>query len=342
MLRKLLQFLLRLFRTFRGWLKQRSRFSKYFSDLMNISDFEAQFYHELMLADSERVDSYYAAIAAIINPGDAVLDLGAGTGILSCFAALRAKQVYAVEHSSIIEVAKKICVANDIENVQFFQVNCRDFHPPTKFDVIVHEQIGGGNPFSENMVENLLDARRRLLKPGGKILPNQFEIFLEPVELNQSNRIPFLWEFNLHSIRFHSLRPEREKLPATGKSIDPSHVRSIFPAAIKRSLCSPHPILSFDLESLQPDDLAKHIHYENVAICAGRVDGLCMYFKALNHGREFLGNEPNGIRTHWPMILYRFEETLVDAGSMIAYDLDIGSLVHHNTWSINWLRPERK
>lgn len=341
-MRKLLEFLLRMYRSFRKWLFARSWLSKYFADLRNISGFQDRGAHEVMLADQVRVDRYYEAIARAVEPGAVVLDLGAGTGILSYFAAQKAKEVYAVEHSSIIEIAKEICAANHIENVQFFRMNSRNFQPPAKVDVIVHEQIAGGNPFSENMLENLIDARRRLLKPGGKIVPNQFEIFLEPVELNPNYRVPFLWEFEIHSIHFKSLRPGPQELPATGRPILPQQTRQIYPGAIRACLSTPMPILRFDLESLELQDLPKRIHYESVAVRSGRIDGLCMYFKALTQGHAFLENGPNGVATHWSMGFFRIEETQVDAGCLIAYDLEFGSFDQATTWAIGWLQPERK
>ena len=43
--------------------------------------------HEWMLKDSVRCEAFRKAIAEAVTPGCAVLDVGAGTGILSLFAA---------------------------------------------------------------------------------------------------------------------------------------------------------------------------------------------------------------------------------------------------------------
>src|SRR5687767_11975833 len=58
---------------------------------------------ERMLADQPRMAFYHAAVARHIQPGDRVVDLGTGTGILAAFAARRgAAHVYAIDHSSIL------------------------------------------------------------------------------------------------------------------------------------------------------------------------------------------------------------------------------------------------
>ena len=65
--------------------------------------------------------------------------------------------------------------------------------------------------FDEAMVPNVCDLRDRLLKPGGLILPSQFELFCEPMTLHDDRRVPFIWELNdehgfdfLHGTRIRS------------------------------------------------------------------------------------------------------------------------------------------
>ena len=67
-------------------------------------------YHASMLLDEVRTSAYFKAIQEIVEPGDVVLDLGCGTGIMSYFACMAgAEKVFAIEQGPILELAKVIC-----------------------------------------------------------------------------------------------------------------------------------------------------------------------------------------------------------------------------------------
>ena len=43
-------------------------------------------WHRGMLADLDRVNAFRAALSEAVHPGDVVLDIGTGTGLLALFA----------------------------------------------------------------------------------------------------------------------------------------------------------------------------------------------------------------------------------------------------------------
>ncbi len=75
-------------------------------------------FHQFLLGKTNlRLDRFQQAITKRVKPGDAVLDLGTGTGILAFFACLAgARRVYAIESGSVISLAKLLARANGFED----------------------------------------------------------------------------------------------------------------------------------------------------------------------------------------------------------------------------------
>jgi precorrin-6B methylase 2 len=139
--------------------------------------------HRQYLADSVRVDSLAKAISEVVRPGDVVLDLGAGTGILGLMACRAgAQRVYSVELTSIIGLARQISRANGFADRQVFikDLSTRT-QLPEKVDVIVTDATGRFG-FEAGLLEFLTDARDRFLKPGGRTVPTRVELYGAPIE----------------------------------------------------------------------------------------------------------------------------------------------------------------
>ena len=69
--------------------------------------------HARMLHDERRTGDYVEALTQAVRPGDVVLDLGTGSGVLAIAAARAgARHVYAVEASDIAGVAERVFATN--------------------------------------------------------------------------------------------------------------------------------------------------------------------------------------------------------------------------------------
>jgi SAM-dependent methyltransferase len=142
--------------------------------------------HHYMLRDNYRVMSYKAAISKHVA-GKSVVEVGCGTGILSIFAAKAgATRVTAIEESAIAAVAKEMFSANGCDAIVDLRLgNSRDVSVDEPADVLIHE-ILGIDPFGENILPYIDDARRRLLKPGGRLLPHRLEVFCIGIDVEDN------------------------------------------------------------------------------------------------------------------------------------------------------------
>ena len=128
--------------------------------------------HRTMIRDRVRTEAFRRAIESVVRPGDVVLDVGAGSGILSLFAARAgAACVYAVERTTVAAVAQGLAAANGVaEIVQVFHGDVMEIELPGRVDVIVSEWLGGFG-IDEGMLGPVIAARDRWLKPGGVMIP---------------------------------------------------------------------------------------------------------------------------------------------------------------------------
>ncbi len=304
-------------------------------DLANEANFAGLSEHEEMLSDSVRVDAYHRGIRRSVKPGDVVLDVGTGTGLLAFMASRAgARKVYAVEHSDFIEVAREIGELNGFTNIEFVQANSREFTPPEPVDVVLHEQMGD-ELFNENMLMNLLDLRDRVLRPGGRILPARFRLFVEPVSMHETMRVRRFWNIEL---------PDGIDLGAMERSavaarFDTGRMDQIWarPGSVASSVGTPRPVLELDLATLaDPGTLQLDHVIERTATADTIVDGACVWFEAIFDDETTLTTSPLAPNTSWGNRLYRLDREL-GRGQTLRLHLNLGQLVEPSTWSVELL-----
>lgn len=137
--------------------------------------------HRAMLRDHPRNEAYRQALLAHIKPHHVVLDVGAGSGILSMFAAQAgAARVYAVERTSIAHLARRLIAKNNFANcIHVIESDIEIAVLPEKVDVIVSEWLGTIG-VDENLLAAVTTARNRWLKPGGVMLPEKVTAMIAP------------------------------------------------------------------------------------------------------------------------------------------------------------------
>ena len=134
-------------------------------------------WHVPMMNEQHRNSAYYDALKAVVTDKSTVFEIGTGSGLLAMMAAkLGAKQVTTCETVPLIaETAQQIIKDNHFENtINVIAKKSTDIAVgqdiPAQADILVSE-IFSSELLGEHVLPSLEDAKRRLLKPQGKVIP---------------------------------------------------------------------------------------------------------------------------------------------------------------------------
>ncbi|XP_055386139.1 uncharacterized protein LOC129615095 [Condylostylus longicornis] len=274
------------------------------------TDYEDLEVHEVMLKDRHRQEAYFNAIMSNkhLFEGKVILDVGAGTGILSMFAAKAgAKLVYAVEASNLAKIAIEIIEDNNLTSiVKVIHSKIENFQLPKnedKVDIIISEWMGF-YLLHEGMLDSVIFARDHFLKSNGYIFPQYATIYVAPCSV--SSRYSY-WD-NVDGINMRifgkRLRTQKSNKPEI-INIDESEMLS------KEIVMS-----WFDLKNITTNDLDE-IQYEGVIPFekAGLHQGFCIWFDCQFPSKNFesgviLSTSPyEKSQTHWKQCVIVLPET---------------------------------
>lgn len=150
-------------------------------------------WHYAMMNDHPRNEFYKAALARVVKPDSVVLEIGAGSGLLSIIAAsLGAQTVVAIEaNHHLANVAREIIRRNGYEgkihiiNKMSTEVTPAELEPfgtPT----ILLSEILGTLLLGESALHYVMDARQRLTTPDCAVVPlrgTQFATLVDSADI---------------------------------------------------------------------------------------------------------------------------------------------------------------
>jgi len=273
--------------------------------------YESLINQQQMLQDEVRTSAYQRGILA--NRPDfedkVVLDVGAGTGILAIFAAQAgARKVYAVEATSAAEYARRLIAHNGLaDRVEVIHSTVADLTLPEQVDVIICEPWGYFL-FHERMIETLLLARDRFLRPEGKMLPATARAWLAPFtdhQLYMSRRVQLnFWR------RTDFLGVDLTCLaePVAQDLFAQPILGTVPPAQLMASPTA----FPYDFRTMKLDALAEiHMPFRFLAAHPGQINGLAGWFDVTFEGsreRVRLSTAPDAPPTHWSQMRFVFAE----------------------------------
>ncbi|HYI07731.1 MAG TPA: 50S ribosomal protein L11 methyltransferase [Thermoanaerobaculia bacterium] len=258
--------------------------------------------HFGMVRDTVRVLSYRRAIAAHCRD-KTVVEIGCGSGILSIFAAQAgAKRVIAIEESQIADLAATMFEANGVaDRVELRRANSLDVSLDERADVVIHEVLGV-DPFGENVIRFIDDARQRLLAPGGRFIPSALEVCCVGFEVpdqpyrDRAHACSELTELEgLYGLDFSAFRqylnapeadPFRRPLGELGQT-------QFMPPILTEET----QLYRLDFNASLAIEPRRDVRLR--ATRAGTLGGLLVYFRAHLDEETFLSTSPFAPRTHW-------------------------------------------
>lgn len=163
-----------------------------------------------MINDERRTGPFVEALRHVIGPGSIVLDIGTGTGIFSFLACqFGAAKVYAVEpDASAIEVAKR-CAKGipGSERITWIHGLTTDIDLPEQVDVVIGD-LHGTLPFFKGNIESMADARKRHMKPHGRMIPARDVLHAVPATADHEyHYVDAPWRSNGHGIDLSAALP---------------------------------------------------------------------------------------------------------------------------------------
>lgn len=267
--------------------------------------------HHDMLADRVRMEAYADAIGQVVRPGDRVVDLGAGLGILG-FLALQAgaAHVYAIEKSDSIELARQIAAVNGLsDRVTFLHANSKDVTLDEPVDLLLSETLGSFG-VEENTLDFTLDARRRLLRPEGRVLPRALRLWLAPVCLEAARAKVEFWR----SVRGLDFRPAIDELLSRMAPAD---------VAVEDLMAAPQVFAEVDLRQHETVELSRTLLYR--ILRPGTLHGVAGWFQADLAPGVLISTAPNAPATHWRQAVFPLREPIeVVTGDCLEVSLWIG------------------
>ncbi|KAG4182723.1 hypothetical protein ERO13_A09G062500v2 [Gossypium hirsutum] len=288
-----------------------------------------------MLQDYVRTGTYYAAVIEnrVDFTGCVVVDVGAGSGILSLFAAQAgAKHVYAVEASEMADYARKLITGNPTlgQRITVIKGKVEEAELPEKADILISEPMGT-LLVNERMLESYIIARDRFLVPNGKMFPSTGRIHMAPFSdeylfVEIANKALFWQQQNYYGV---------DLTPLYGSAFQGYFSQPVVDAFDPRLLVCPPMCHVLNFNEIKEEDLYEiDIPLKFTASVGTRVHGLACWFDVLFNGstvQRWLTTAPGAPTTHWYQIRCVLSQPIyVMAGQEITGQLH---MIAHNAQS---------
>jgi protein arginine N-methyltransferase 1 len=263
--------------------------------------------HEEMLKDEVRTLTYRNAMLhnRHLFEGKVVLDVGCGTAILSMFAAKAgAAKVIGIDCSNIVDHARTIVEANNLDHVvTVIKGKVEEVELPAgieKVHIIISEWMGYCL-FYESMLDTVLYARDKWLKPDGMMFPDKATLHICAIEDRQYKDDKINWWDDVYGFDMSCIRKVAISEPLVDV-VDPKQV--VTNSAVVKEV---------DLYTVKPEDLtftsSFRLHVRRDDYVQAFVSFFSVEFSKC-HKRIGFSTGPENRYTHWKQTVFYLNDYL--------------------------------
>jgi SAM-dependent methyltransferase len=254
-----------------------------------------------MVLDRVRTELFAEAIRRTVKPGDVVLDVGTGSGVLALLAAKAgARRVFAVERGDAYMLARRHVEENGLSHV--IEVLHTDLTKidalPEQPDVIVSEMLGHFAP--DEAIHPIFRRAKALCKPDVRMIPGSYRLLFSVAELPQlASDVAYLrggLDITLDAIATRILRaPELSNVEA-------------------EHLLGPEvPGDLFAVDAPEPLRFACDVVVSRTGTC----NALVLAFESELAPGVCLRTSPHDAATHWGQVVFPIEALAVTEGDVL-------------------------
>lgn len=157
--------------------------------------------------------------------------------------------MYAIEQGKVIEDAKEICKANALEDrIVFINKLSTEVELPEKVDVIIYE-IMGAFCLEEGLLNFIIDACERFLKPGGRMIPCHVKMLVVPVQSDEGYSKVNFWNKDVYGVNYRSIRD---------KAVNTNYVHQL---QLQDYLSKPAVLNEIDLHQVKDNSMNKAVKF---------------------------------------------------------------------------------
>jgi predicted RNA methylase len=283
------------------------------------------YHHSTMLNDRIRMNKFDQSLRDVLNEKDIVVDIGAGTGVLSAMATQYTQgKIYAVEYfKSSAEFARKHFSILKNNQVEVIHGASYDLVLTENPDVVVTETLGPVGP-EENIVEICYQFQKRF--PCVKrFIPFEVKMFALPVMSQIIEN-----KFNQFKNSFEEVRYGSFNFELSKKELESSFCRQIFCEDLSKSCMStysPFELAFYQLGKTKTSSFVKDLCLSDL----GKNDwnGIHIFFQAKLSDNVTLSSSFLEPFTHW-------KHSFVSRPHLSVSNLRIEYLAESRSWKFLW------